>query len=154
MIKVLTREYLATYTYLESEIKRMQRRLKYYEAHPAQAAYGVVKGSMKEFPFAECRIVVSGPTIKSSEERDKAIRQLVIDLKGNQQLFEDMKLDIEAFLEKLAPEEIEIKHILALKYVDGRTDEEIGEEIGFSRRAIGDKIDRFLKKQGEKVEAV
>lgn len=31
MIKVLTREYLETYTYLESEIKRIQRRLKYYE---------------------------------------------------------------------------------------------------------------------------
>ena len=140
MIKILTREYLETYAYLESEIKRIQRRLKYYEAHPAQAAYGVVKGSMQQFPFAECHFVVSGPTIKSTEQRSKAVRQLAIDLKGNQQLFEDMKLDIEAFL--------------ALKYVERKTDEEIGNELGFSRRAIGDKIDRFLKKQVEKVEAV
>lgn len=149
MIKVLTREYLETYTYLGSEVKRIQRRLKYYEDHPSQAACGVVKGSMREFPFVECRFVVSGATIKNTEERDKAIRQLVIDLKGNQQLFEDMKLDIESFLEKLPPEQIEIKHILALKYVDEKTDEEIGDELGFSRRAIGDKIDRFLKKQHE-----
>ena len=58
-----------------------------------------------------------------------------------------MKLDIESFLETLPPEEIEMKHILALKYVERKTDEEIGDEIGFSRRAIGDKIDRFLKRQ-------
>lgn len=154
MIKILTREYLETYAYLESEIKRIQRRLKYYEAHPAQAAYGVVKGSMQQFPFTECHFVVSGPTIKSTEQRNKAVRQLAIDLKGNQQLFEDMKLDIEAFLESIPPDDVEMKHILALKYVERKTDEEIGNELGFSRRAIGDKIDRFLKKQWEKVEAV
>lgn len=154
MIKILTREYLETYAYLESEIKRIQRRLKYYEAHQAQAAYGVVKGSMQQFPFTECHFVVSGPTIKSTEQRNKAVRQLAIDLKGNQQLFEDMKLDIEAFLESIPPDDVEMKHILALKYVERKTDEEIGNELGFSRRAIGDKIDRFLKKQGEKVEAV
>ena len=147
MIKVLTRDYLATYTYLESEIKRIQRRVKYYEDHPAQGTYGVVKGSMQQFPFAECHFVVSGPTVTNTEMREKAVRQLIIDLKGNQQLFEDMKLDIESFLETLPPEEIEMKHILALKYVERKTDEEIGDEIGFSRRAIGDKIDRFLKRQ-------
>ena len=136
MIKILTREYLETYAYLESEIKRIQRRLKYYEAHPAQAAYGVVKGSMQQFPFTECHFVVSGPTIKSTEQRNKAVRQL------------------EAFLESIPPDDVEMKHILALKYVERKTDEEIGNELGFSRRAIGDKIDRFLKKQGEKVEAV
>lgn len=154
MIKVLTRDYLATYTYLESEIKRIQRRVKYYEDHSAQGTYGVVKGSMQQFPFAECHFVVSGPTIKSTEQRNKAVRQLAIDLKGNQQLFEDMKLDIEAFLESIPPDDVEMKHILALKYVERKTDEEIGNELGFSRRAIGDKIDRFLKKQVEKVEAV
>ena len=74
MIKVLTREYLETYTYLESEIKRIQRRLKYYEAHPAQAAYGVVKGSMQQFPFAECHFVVSGPTVKNTEMPSVSLR--------------------------------------------------------------------------------
>ena len=57
------------------------------------------------------------------------------------------KLDIEAFLESIPPDDVEMKHILALKYVERKTDEEIGDEIGFSRRAIGDKIDRFLKRQ-------
>ena len=47
MIKILTRDYLATYTYLESEIKRIRRRIKHYEDNPVQQVCGVVKGSMQ-----------------------------------------------------------------------------------------------------------
>ena len=43
MIKILTREYLATYTFLAAEIERMKKRIKYYENHPLQRTYGVVK---------------------------------------------------------------------------------------------------------------
>ena len=35
-MQALTREYLATYVYLESEIKRIRGRIKYYENHPVQ----------------------------------------------------------------------------------------------------------------------
>lgn len=142
----LTREYLATYTYLESEIKRLRRRIKYYENNPLRTEYGVTKGSLKQFPYTECHFVVSGANVKSNEEREKMVRQLLIDLKGNEKLFEDMKLEIECFLEKLPPEEVEIKHILALKYVDRVSENEIANELGYERRAIGKKIDRFLSK--------
>lgn len=139
---VLTREYLATYTYLESEIKRIRRRVKYYEKHPLQAEYGIVKGSMQQFPYVECNFVVSGVRPKSSEEREKQIRQLVIDLKGNEQLYEDMKLDIECYLESLR--DIEMKMILQMKYVDGYTDKEIADRLNYDRTTISKKIDRFL----------
>lgn len=144
MIKILTREYLATYTYLAAEIERMRKRIKYYEDHPLQREYGVVKGSLKQFPYTECHFVVSGSTVKSSEERDKAIRQLVINLKGNEQLLQDMKLDIELYLETLPPKYLEIKHILALKYVEGKKDGEIADIIKCDRSTVSKKIDRFL----------
>lgn len=143
----LTREYLATYTYLESEIKRLRRRMKYYEDNPLRTEYGIVKGSLKQFPFTECHFVVSGASVKSNEEREKMVRQLLIDLKGNEQLFEDMKLEIECFLEKLPVEEVEIKHILAMKYVERISESEIANELGYERRTIGKKIDRFLSNQ-------
>jgi hypothetical protein len=145
----LTREYLATYTYLESEINRLRRRIKYYNDNPLTSEYGIVKGSLQQFPYTECHFVVSGASVKSSEERDKMVRQLLIDLKGNEQLFEDMKLEIECFLEKLPPEEVEMKHILALKYIDRVTESDIANKLGYERRAIGKKIDRFLIKQLE-----
>lgn len=140
----LTREYLATYVYLESEIRRIQRRIHHYETHPLQQEYGVVKGSMQQFPFAQCSFVVSGPKVKSSKERDQQISQLLVDLNGNEQLLADMKLEIELYLESLPPEQIEMKHILALKYVDGMKDGEIAEKLNCDRRTIGKKIDRFL----------
>lgn len=146
----LTREYLATYTYLESEIKRLRRRIKYYENNPLTSEYGIVRGSLQQFPFTECHFVVSGANVKSNEEREKMVRQLLIDLKGNEQLFEDMKLEIECFLEKLPLEEIEIKQILLMKYVERKTENEIAVELGYERRSIGKKIDRFLMKRVKK----
>jgi hypothetical protein len=146
---VLTREYLASYTYLESEIKRIKRRIKYYEDNPLRSEYGVVKGSLQQFPYTECHFVISGANIKTNEEREKAIKQLLINLKGNEQLFEDMKLEIECLLEKLDLEDMEMKHILTMKYIERRTENDIAVELGYDRRSIGKKIDRFLIKQME-----
>lgn len=140
----LTREYLASYTYLESEIKRLRRRIKYYENNPLTSEYGIVKGSLKQFPFTECHFVVSGASVKSNEEREKMVRQLLIDLKGNEQLFEDMKLEIECFLEKLGPEQMEIKQILYYKYVEQWSYYEISKKLNYDRTTIQKKIDRFF----------
>lgn len=140
----LTREYLATYTYLESEIKRLRRRIKYYENNPLTSEYGIVKGSLQQFPYTECHFVVSGVNVKSNEEREKAIRQLLINLKGNEQLFEDMKLEIECFLEKLGPGQIEMKQILYYRYVERWPFEDIAKEMNYDRTTIQKKIDKFL----------
>lgn len=140
----LTREYLATYTYLESEIKRLRRRIKYYENNPLTSEYGIVKGSLQQFPYTECHFVVSGANVKSNEEREKAVRQLLIDLKGNEQLFEDMKLEIECFLEKLGPEQLEMKQILYFRYVERWSYDEIARKLNYDRTTVQKKIDRFL----------
>lgn len=140
----LTREYLATYTYLESEIKRLRRRIKYYENNPLTSEYGIVKGSLQQFPYTECHFVVSGANVKSNEEREKAVRQLLIDLKGNEQLFEDMKLEIECFLEKLGPGLLEMKQILYYRYVERWPFEDIAKEMNYDRTTIQKKIDKFL----------
>ncbi|MBD9082002.1 MAG: DUF1492 domain-containing protein [Lachnospiraceae bacterium] len=141
---VITREYLTRYAYLESYIKSVKRRLKYYETHPLQATHGVVTGSRREFPYIQCHFVISAPSIKSDEERKMAINQLKIDLAGNQQLYEDMQMDIECFIEGL--KDIEDKTILRLKYIDRLTDEQIGRELGYDRSSISKKIDKILEK--------
>lgn len=145
---VMTRVFLAQYVYLQSEIKRIKRRLKYYEENPLTGSLGVVKGSMSRFPYTECHFVVGPATVKSDAQRENTIQQLIIDLKGNEQLYEDMKLDIELFLES-APElkeDLELKHILFMKYVEGIKDGEIAKKFNYDRSTIGKKIDRFLDK--------
>ncbi len=140
----LTREYLATYTYLESEIKRLRRRIKYYENNPLTSEYGIVKGSLKQFPYTECHFVVSGANVKSNEERGKMVRQLLIDLKGNEKLFEDMKLEIECFMEGLGPEFLEMKQILYYKYIECKTSVNIAKILNYDVSMIKKKIDKFL----------
>lgn len=143
---IITREFLAQYIYLDSCIKSIQRRLRYFERHPILAEHGVVSGSMKDFPYAQCHFVVSGSSVKSDEERKKIVSQLILDLHGNQQLYEDMKLDIEGYIESL--DRIEDKAILRLKYIDKWTDEQIGAELGYDRSTISKKIDKILS-EGE-----
>ena len=141
---VITREFLAQYVYLDSYIKSIRRRLKYFENHPVLASHGVVSGSMKEFPYAQCHFVVSAPNVKSDEERKRIVNQLIVDLHGNEQLYEDMKLDIEMFIERL--DNIEDKAIMRLKYIDKWTDERIGVELGYDRSTISKKIDKIIVK--------
>ena len=98
---------------------------------------------MNQFPYAECHFVVSAPRVLSDEERQKKIRQLVIDLEGNKVLYEDMKLEIEGFLETLS--DMEMKSILKMKYVDRKKDCDIARELGYERSTITKKIDSFFK---------
>lgn len=144
---VITREFLAQYTYLESELRRIRRKLKYYENHPVTGSHGVVAGSMTEFPYAECHFVVGPAEVKSDEQRNRVVRQLAIDLKGNERLYEDMKLDIELFLESESnlKMDLEMKEILRMKYVDGMKDKAIAKKMGYDRSTICKKIDRFLE---------
>lgn len=143
---IITREYLATYIYLESRIRSIRRRLKYFESHPLASEYGVVKGSMDGFPYAACHFVVSGANVKSDEERKNQISQLTVDLKGNEQIFEDMKLDIEMSIENSEELSIEEQTMLRLKYIDRLTNSQIGQELGYDGSTVSRKIDKIIKK--------
>lgn len=143
---VMTREYLKKYVYLESRIKSIRRRLRYFEQHPLTASHGVVKGSMNDFPYAAKHFVVGGANVKSDSERNRTVSQLIVDLKRNEQLFEDMKLDIELFIENSDFLSLEDQTILRLKYIDQFTDAQIGSELGYDRSSISKKIDKIIEK--------
>lgn len=142
----LTREFFVNYKYLGSMIKSMERRLRYFEKHPLTSEHGVVRGSMGVFPYAECHFVVSGASVKSNSEREDVVKQLIIDLKGNRQLYEDMKLDIESFVENSELFNLEERTIFRLKFIDGMKDREIGKELGYDRSTISKKIEDIVNK--------
>lgn len=142
----LTREFFANYKYLGSMIKSMERRLKYFENHPLALEYGVVRGSMGVFPYTECHFVVSGASVKSTSEREDTVKQLIIDLTANKRLYEDMKLDIESFVENTELFNLEERTIFRLKFIDDMKDREIGEELGYDRSTISKKIEDILNK--------
>ena len=143
---VITRKNLDTYSCLEVRIKSIRRRLRYFENHPLTSEYGTVKGSMGGFPYAECHFVVGGANVKSGAERDDLMKQLIVDLQRNERLFEDMKMDIELFIENSELLTFEEQTILRLKYIDRLTNEQIGQELGYDGSTVSRKIDKTIKK--------
>lgn len=143
---VITKDYFANYKYLKTMINSMQRRLRYFENHPLGGEHGVVNGSMKEFPYAECHFIVSGASVKDSDERDTIVKQLVLDLEGNLRYLEDMKLDIESFIESSDLLNLEERTIFRLKFIDEKKDREIGAELGYDRSTISKKIDDVISR--------
>lgn len=146
---VITRDYFANYRYLTAAIKSMQRRLRYFENHPLGGTHGVVKGSMEGFPYAECHFVVSGANVKSFDERDVLVKQLILDLEGNLRHLEDIKLDIESFIENSDLLSLEERTIFRLKFIENKKDREIGEELGYDRSTISKKIDDVINRLPE-----
>lgn len=142
----ITREYLESYICLESRIKSIRRRLKYFENHPLGGSHGVVKGSMENFPYAQRHFVVSGSNLISSENRNKTVSQLLIELRSKEEQYEKMKIDIEVFVESSDFLSLEESTILRLKYIDNYTDEQIGRELGYDRSTISKKIDKIIEK--------
>ena len=105
---IITREFLAQYVYLDSYIKSIRRRLKYFETHPVLAEHGVVSGSMKNFPYAQCHFVVSGSRVKSEEERKKIVSQILGKVRAKMTVAVDMPKDEVIALAKAEPKIAEL----------------------------------------------
>jgi hypothetical protein len=141
----LTKNYLNQYKFLDREIRRIENKIDYYTKNPVSSTHGVVKGSMRNFPFAECHFVVSAPDVKSDEERNIKIKNLVIKLGEMKKEYEKMELDIDIEIEKI--EDIEIRQIIQSKYIEGMTDSMIGDELGYDRSTISKRIEKFFENQ-------
>lgn len=142
---VLTRKIFEDYLNIEHEIKRINRKLDYYSRHPIASSHGVVRGSMGGFPYAQCHFVVGAPDVKSSNDRHNRVMELMVDLSEKKNMYEDIQFEIDMAIEDI--EDLEIKQILQLKYIERWTDEEIGEEIGCERSTVSKKISKFFESQ-------
>lgn len=142
---VLTRQNMEKYANIEREINRIERKLDYYTKNPIASVHGVVKGSMKNYPYAEKHFVISGSDVKTTDERDKKIKNLVIMLQNKRKEYEDFELEIDIAIEEI--EDMEIRQILEMKYIEKMKDYDIAEELGYERSTISKKIDRFFDSQ-------
>lgn len=141
----LTRELLDDYGKLEREINRINKKLDYYANNPLSASHGVVSGSMRRFPYAECHFVVAAPSIPQTEGREKQVRNLIIELGNRKKEYEDLKFDIDIAIELI--DDIEMRQIFQYKYIDELTDAEIGKKLGYDRSTISKKIEKYLQNQ-------
>lgn len=145
---MVSREFLEQYAAITSNLRSLERRKKYYEDHPLLQEHGVVRGSMVDFPFTETHIVVSGTSVnaKSAEQRKAEINQNLVDIEVNRLVLEDMKLEIERFINK-SVRGAENKAIFRLHFIDGRTLQQIGDELHMDKSTVSRRIDNVLAEQ-------
>lgn len=138
----LTRELLNQYSSTAKELKNINRKIDYYLNVVDTSEHGVVKGSMKEFPYAQKHFVLSGSSVKSDNERHEKIMQLLARLQEQKQKYEDLVVDIGLAIEDIP--EPEMNSIFFLKFVEGKTDKEIADTLGYERSTITKKIGAYF----------
>lgn len=139
----LTKALLKEYQNRENEIIRIENRIDHYTHLVIPSEHGVVRGSMKDFPYAEKQFVLSGSDIKSDKDRNDKLNQLLFTLEQRKREFID--IDIEVGLAIEAIEDVEMRQMIVEKFINHLTDKEIGEKIGYERSVITRKINNFLK---------
>lgn len=141
---VLTKQILADYQSKEREIRRIEEKIDYYSSYVTPMQHGVVTGSMKDFPYAQCHFVLSGTDPKSDEARQTKLRELLITLQERRNKFLDMEIDVARAIEDI--DSADLRQILEDKYIKGLTDQEIAEKMGYERSAVSHKINRYFAK--------
>lgn len=132
---------LKEYRFLEREIKRLEKKINYYIQHPLKMEHGVVQSSMKSYPYAPTHLVISGTNAKSDEERQRKIKQLVVELYAKKERYEELQLEIDIAIEKI--EDIQMRNIIHMKYRENMTDDAIAQELGYERSTICKKLQNF-----------
>lgn len=141
----MTKEYLEDYYLLDKSIKRCEKKLKYYLEHPLNTINGTVMSSMKEFPYCLTHVTISAAdNPKNEEKRNEIIRSLVNQIAENMQEYEEKRVFIDLFIESI--EDLEMKEIINMRYIDKMTFQQIGDELGYDLSSIHKKIDAYFQR--------
>ncbi len=139
---MVTRELVLAYQQAQREYKELDKKFDRLSHKRIPAEHGTVRGSMKDFPYAEAHFVISGSDITSDEEYKKQIRQMFIDLQGKRKLYESLENELANQIELI--EDAETRKIFALKYLYGCTDKQIADRYGLERSTITKRLGKVF----------
>lgn len=140
----MNKEYFENYWLLDKSIKRCEKKLKYYLEHPLRTVSGTVMSSMKEYPYCLTHLTISASDDPKAElRRNELIKTLTYELASNMQKYEEQRLYIDLFIENI--EDIELKEIFNQRYIEGKTLEQIGNDLGYDFSTIGKKINAYFQ---------
>ncbi len=131
--KIMTRQDLEQLRSVKYEIRSLQEDLK-----NLPVVSDCVTGSRSEFPYTKRRVEIRGVDPEKSRKLRKKLEGKLESLSNQVQIMEEWLDSVEGS---------EIRTILRMYYYRGMTQQEIAQELGYSREAIGVKIHRFFKKR-------
>lgn len=144
----LTKALLESYKIAQSELEGIERQIDRYSHLQIKSEYGVVKGSMTDYPYAERHIVLSGSDVKSDKELQDKLCQAMISLHESENRYISLMLDVDMAIQNI--EDPLMRVILHEKYFNKLTDKQIAERLGYERSTITHKLATFFEKESQK----
>ena len=146
---ILTRELLEKYSTTEREIERINEKIEYWSRYVVPSEHGIVKGSMKEFPYAERHFEVSAPNVKQDNDRQARLKNLMVLLHTRREEYIKLGIEVAEAIEKI--DDPEIRFIIEGKYLRGMTYREIGDALYMDRGNVCRKLTQFLEENALKI---
>lgn len=132
---------LKQYRSLKKEQKMLEEKIEKLneKAEKIPTVTGKVKGSMDTFPYIEThmRIIMDEP-----KQADMIDRQMRINERRREQM-EELLTEIEEFI-SLIPDS-NARQIFELIYLNGKTQQEVGDQLGYTKGRISQIVSENLK---------
>lgn len=135
----MDKQSLMGYQKLKREQALLLARIVMLEEKEVPVVAGKVKASSCDFPYTEHRVSVQ---MSEPVESDRIKRMLRIYRERQEKIGQQM-LQIEEFIHGI--EDAEIRQIFEMRFIEGKTLQEIAEVVHLERSGIGKKIKNFLQ---------
>ena len=138
----MTEQDLIQYRSIKNEIEDLTFRIKQLEQMKAPMVSDCVKGSSRHFPYIEQRFFITGIDKEEEAKRRRWIREL--QRKRNRKLAEliEMECSIHDFIYTIP--DSEIRQIFIFRFVDGLSQEDIGQKLHMDRSGVSKRISRYM----------
>lgn len=135
----MTKKQLETYQSNQRLIKRCQAKIREEQERELQSVKGKVVGSDRNYPYIERRF-----TVEMSEPTELAKSKLRIQnlQKKMEQARREME-QVERFIDGI--EDIQIREIFIYRYIDGKTQLEIANLLGYTQSNISKKVKAYFQ---------
>ena len=138
----MTENELNQYRAIKNEIEDLTFRIKQLEQTKGSMVSDRVKGSSKHFPYIEQYFYISGLDPEEQEIRLRRIREF--QRKRNKKLSELIALEssIHDFIYTIP--DSEIRQIFIFRFVDGLSQEDIGQKLHMDRSGVSKRITKYI----------
>ena len=138
----MTENNLSQYRAIQMEIKDLSMRIKKFEDMGTPMVSDRVRGSSKHFPYIEKYYYVSGVDTEANNKRKKLISEL--QKKRSDKVEELLKMEQEIHDYIYTIPDSEVRQIFVFRYIDGLSQEEIGDKLHMDRSGVSRRITKYL----------
>lgn len=136
----LDRNTLKQYLPLKREQKKLEKKIDslYDRMENVPEVMGKIKSSMKEFPYIETHMTVRMDEPKQAE----TIQHLIRINEARKQQVDEMLIEIEEFIQEIP--DSTARQIFEMVFLEGRRQQEVADEVGYSRGRIPQIISKYI----------